>query len=150
MFLENIFGKIFESVTNKVLDIVDEKIEDVDLKNKLKAEIQKELINLQSQYLELIKYQLDTYKEIVKSELSSDSWLAKNWRPIVAIMLALVWFYSISPIPVLIAHYYNIDPKLLMLSQEDKSTVLYLLSGAFMVSYGIGRTIEKISKLKKL
>jgi hypothetical protein len=147
--ITEILSSIFGGFGQKILDIIDKHIEDKDLKNKLRAEIEKELINSQNKAFDLIKAYLDNQKEIIKAELNSDNWLAKSWRPLLALLFGFVFLMDALNINVLIGKLLGIDDtNILKLSAQDKDTILYMLSGAFMVSYGLGRTIEKISRIR--
>ena len=132
-----------------ILKIIDQYVEDKDLKNKLKAEIEKELIQAQEKSIDLVKFYLEQQKEIIRAELNSDSWLAKNWRPLLALLFGFVFVADALNLNLLIAKLLGLDnPQFFKLSAQDKDTILYLLSGAFMVSYGINRSIEKIFRIK--
>jgi len=147
--INKIIEAIFGGIGNSILRIIDQFVEDKDLKNKLRAEIEKELLQTQQKSLELVRSYLEYQKDIIKAELNSDSWLAKNWRPLLALLFGFVFITDALNINLLIAKLLGLNnPEYLKLSAQDKDTILYLLSGAFMVSYGINRSIEKIFRIK--
>ena len=65
------------SIEGKVLDIVDDVVEDKDEANRLKFEIQRQLIENKSNDLE-------TFAKIVLAE-AQGSWLQRNWRPLLMV-----------------------------------------------------------------
>ena len=62
------------SIGSKVLDIVDDVVEDKDEANRLKFEIQRQLIENKSS-------ELEASAKIVLAEVQG-SWLQRNWRPL--------------------------------------------------------------------
>ena len=84
------------SIGGKVLDIVDDVVEDKDEANRLKFEIQRQLIENKST-------ELESAAKIVLAE-AQGSWLQRNWRPLLMVTFAgLVvahWFgFTASDIP---------------------------------------------------
>jgi hypothetical protein len=84
------------TIGGKVLDIVDDVVEDKDAANKLKFQIQKQL-------LESKGTELEAQAKIVLAE-AQGSWLQRNWRPLLMVTFAgLVvahWFgFTASNIP---------------------------------------------------
>ena len=84
------------TIGGKVLDIVDEVVEDKDEANKLKYQIQRQLIETKSS-------ELEAQAKIVLAE-AQGSWLQRNWRPLLMVVFAgLVvahWFgFTASNIP---------------------------------------------------
>ena len=77
------------SIGGKVLDIVDDVVEDKDEANRLKFEIQRQLIENKSN-------ELESAAKIVLAE-AQGSWLQRNWRPLLMVtfvglvVVALVW-----------------------------------------------------------
>ena len=68
------------TIGGKVLDIVDDVVEDKDAANKLKFQIQKQL--LESKGMEL-----EAQAKIVLAE-AQGSWLQRNWRPMLMVTFA--------------------------------------------------------------
>ena len=84
------------SIGGKVLDIVDDVVEDKDEANRLKFEIQRQLIENKSS-------ELEAAAKIVLAE-AQDGWLQRNWRPLLMVTFAgLVvahWFgFTVPDIP---------------------------------------------------
>ena len=90
--LRNLIG----TIGGKVLDIVDDVVEDKDEANRLKFQIQRQLIETKSS-------ELEAQAKIVLAE-AQGSWLQRNWRPLLMVVFAgLVvahWFgFTASNIP---------------------------------------------------
>ena len=81
------------TIGGKVLDIVDDVVEDKDAANNLKFQIQKQLI-------ETKPTELEAQAKIVLAE-AQGSWLQRNWRPLLMVTFAgLVvahWFGFTAP-----------------------------------------------------
>jgi len=81
------------TIGGKVLDIVDDVVEDKDAANNLKFQIQKQLIETKSS-------ELEAQAKIVLAE-AQGSWLQRNWRPLLMVTFAgLVvahWFGFTAP-----------------------------------------------------
>ena len=71
---------LIETIGGKVLDIVDDVVEDKDAANKLKFQIQKQL-------LESKGTELEAQAKIVLAE-AQGSWLQRNWRPMPMVTFA--------------------------------------------------------------
>ena len=119
----------------KALGIVDKYIPDKDLAAKLKAELEATMLRLaQEQLLTLLKGQID----IVLAEVKGESWLQRNWRPI--LMLTSI---------TIIANNYIIAPYI-GLFFPDKELILELPGGLWALlnlgvgGYIAGRTVEKL------
>ncbi len=68
------------SIGGKVLDIVDDVVEDKDEANRLKFEIQRQLIENKSS-------ELEAAAKIVLAE-AQGGWLQRNWRPLLMVTFA--------------------------------------------------------------
>ena len=81
------------SIGGKVLDIVDDVVEDKDEANRLKFEIQRQLIENKSS-------ELEASAKIVLAE-AQGSWLLRNSRPLLMVTFALLvvahWFGLTAP-----------------------------------------------------
>ena len=81
------------SIGGKVLDIVDDVVEDKDEANLLKFEIQRQLIKNKSS-------ELEASAKIVLAE-AQGSWLQRNWRPLLEVTFSLLvvahWFGLTAP-----------------------------------------------------
>ena len=66
---------------------VDQLVEDKDLSTKLKNDLQKQAMNI-------LSTEVKAASSIIKAEVQSDSYLAKNWRPITMLVFVGIIFYS--------------------------------------------------------
>lgn len=119
----------------KALGIVDKYVPDKDLAAKLKADLEANMMQLaQEQLLTLLKGQID----IILAEVKGESWLQRNWRPI--LMLTSI---------TIIANNYIIAPYI-GLFFPDKELILELPGGLWALlnlgvgGYIAGRTVEKL------
>lgn len=115
-------GKIFDSVLDK---FVDDKSE----RNRLKAEINQALIDAEQKVV--LKA-----SENVKAEIQGDSWLQRNWRPLlmVSIVAILVNNYILFPYLSLFT-----DKVVVLDLPHDLFTLLTVGVGGYVV----GRSAEK-------
>lgn len=126
-------------IVEKVIGVVDQAVPDKDLKEKLKAEIESKLLELDYSALEK---EIDARAKIIVAEATGHSWLQRNWRPI--LMLTVV---------AIIANNYIIYPYLSLFT--DKAVILELPSELFTLmtigvgGYIVGRSGEKIVKSMK-
>jgi len=115
---------LLKSLGSEILDLIDQSIEDKDLKQKLKAEIQKSLLD---RSLELTRIQ----GEIIKSEAQSESFLTRNWRPLTMLtftsLMVADWLGFTAP---------NLTPELKMKLFD----IIHLGLGGYVV----GRSFEKV------
>jgi hypothetical protein len=81
------------TIGGKVLDIVDDVVEDKDEANKLKFEIQRRLIEQKSE-------EIASAAKIVLAE-AQGSWLQRNWRPLLMVtfsgLIMAHWFGFTAP-----------------------------------------------------
>ena len=120
-------GKILEPVTG----IIDKAVTDKDLKQRLKAEVTKVILDNEA---EIVKAQAS----IVIAEAKGQSWMQRNWRPL--LMLTIV---------AIIANNYIIVPYLGSNWPEhikvlDLPAGLYTLMSIGVGGYVTGRSGEKI------
>ena len=126
-----IIGEVFK----KVADIIKEKVEDKDKVNEIIAELQERLI------LSVDK-ELEERAKIILAEAQGESWLQRNWRPI--LMLTIV---------AIVANNYILVPwlslftsKVAVLSLPDRLWDLMVLG---VGGYIAGRSGEKIVRIWK-
>jgi len=120
---------LITTVVNKVADIIDKKIEDKDLANKIKAELTNELL---AKEYSRIEQELNAQKEIIVAEATGHSWLQRNWRPIT--MLVFVY---------IVAHNFIIAP-LFSLKELPIPPDMWELLKLGIGGYVIGRSVEKV------
>ena len=112
------------SIGGKVLDIVDDVVEDKDEANRLKFEIQRQLIENKSN-------ELESAAKIVLAE-AQGSWLQRNWRPLLMVTFA----------GLVVAHWFGFT------APDIPETVQNSLLNIVMVGVGgyvVGRSGEKIA-----
>jgi len=120
---------LITTVVNKVADIIDKKVEDKDLANKIKAELTNELLTKEYSRIE---QELNAKKEIIVAEATGHSWLQRNWRPIT--MLVFVY---------IIAHNFIIAP-LFSLKELPIPPDMWELLKLGIGGYVIGRSVEML------
>ncbi len=121
---------VVTTIVSKVADLIDQKVEDKDLANKLKAEIQTDILTKEYSRIE---QELDAQKAIIVAEATGHSWLQRNWRPIT--MLVFVY---------IIAHNYIIAP-LFGLQELAIPPDMWSLLKIGLGGYVIGRSVEKVA-----
>ena len=112
------------SIGGKVLDIVDDVVEDKDEANRLKFEIQRQLIENKSS-------ELESAAKIVLAE-AQGSWLQRNWRPLLMVTFA----------GLVVAHWFGFT------APDIPESVQNSLLNIVMVGVGgyvVGRSGEKIA-----
>ncbi len=120
-----VVGKVIDSVCN----IIDEAVEDKDLANKLKNELR---INQLSKLSSLAQKELDAQAQTITAEIQGESWLQRNWRPI----LMLTFTY-------IIAHNYVLAPIFSFPCAKIPPDMWQLLKIG-VGGYIIGRSAEKV------
>ena len=113
------------SIGCKVLDIVDDVVEDKDEANRLKFEIHRQLIENKSN-------ELESAAKIVLAE-AHDSWLQRNWRDLLMVTFAALvvahWFGLTAPdIPETVQ---NTLLNIVMVAGRSKGLVTYLPTSLF-------------------
>ena len=136
MNLLNLVSTIFEPFT-KLIDNVHTSTEEKEtLKNQALA-----LQNtITTQMIDYEKQLLESQSKIIVSEASSEHWIAANWRPIVALMLAFI-----------VANNYIIYPYLslfmdnapLMDIPPDLWVLLNIMIGGYVTSRGIEKSVKE-------
>ena len=130
-----LIAPIATAIVSKVADIIREKVEDTDKANELIAEIQREVFQYQT--TELVEQ-----SKIILAEIQGESWLQRNWRPI--LMLTVV---------AIVANNYLLAPYLNALF--GKGTVPFLelpeklwnLMTVGVGGYVVGRSAEKVTRI---
>ena len=127
---------IIGSIAEKIIGIIDKEIPDKDLREKLKTQIQLQLLDLQKDIVEQIQKEVEERAKVIRAEANSESWLTRNWRPITMLtFLALM-----------VAYYIGLTPPNL-----DKATVAEMLSviKIGLGGYIVGRSVEKAVRYLK-
>lgn len=130
-----IVGKIID----KGLDIVDDFVKDKDQAEKLKTEIKKQIENnTHEQEIAELKSQA----RIVTAEAKGESWLQRNWRPMLMLTVILIIANNYILFPYL--HAFTAKVKMLELPKG-----LWALLNIGVGGYVGGRTVEKFRQRTK-
>ena len=127
------FLPVIGTIIDKVLNVIDKSVEDKDLKERLKSEIQ--LTIFTKEYDKIIK-ELQVQRDIIVAEATGHSWLQRNWRPIIMLMFGY-----------LIAHNYILAP-LFGFQMLDIPSDVYQVIKIGLGGYVVGRSIEKTVAIK--
>ena len=129
-----VIGKLF----GKALDVVDSFVEDKDQANKIKGELNNLFINVDMQkFTEEIRAQ----SNVIQAEANSESFLARNWRPIIMLLFGIIIFNNYILNPWIGMIFTGIS--VMMPIPPEMWTLLKLgLSG-----YVVGRSVEKGIKI---
>ncbi|HAO02949.1 MAG TPA: hypothetical protein DCQ42_14835 [Halomonas sp.] len=125
----NLVAKALSAITGPLFGVIDKAVTDKDEANRLKSEIQSQLIESQDS---LLKAQM----QIILAEAQGESWLQRNWRPLLMIVIVAV-----------IANNYLLAPYLGAIFgvglQLDLPERLWDLMTIGVGGYVTGRTVEK-------
>ena len=124
------FLPIIGTVIDKVSDIIDQTVEDKDLANQLKSQIQ--LTILSKEYDNIAK-ELESKKDVIISETTGHSWLQRNWRPITMLVFVYIIAHNFIIAPLFNLKYLPIPP--------DMWGLLKIGMGGYI----FGRTVEKVA-----
>jgi len=112
------------TIGGKVLDIVDDVVEDKDAANNLKFQIQKQLIETKSS-------ELEAQAKIVLAE-AQGSWLQRNWRPLLMVTFA----------GLVVAHWFGFTaPDIPEIVQNSLLNIVMVGVGGYVM----GRSAEKVA-----
>lgn len=120
---------VIGKVVDKVSDIIDQKVEDKDLANQIKAELSQRAMSMDMA-------ELEAQKSIIVAEAESGNVLTSSWRPIT--MLCLVGC--------VMAHWLGFTPP--NLPNEQVLALLDIVQVG-LGGYVIGRSAEKVAKVWK-
>ena len=112
------------TIGGKVLDIVDDVVEDKDAANNLKFQIQKQLIETKSS-------ELEAQVKIVLAE-AQGSWLQRNWRPLLMITFA----------GLVVAHWFGFTAPNIPESVQNSLLNIVMVG---VGGYVMGRSAEKVA-----
>jgi len=125
----NLVAKALSAITGPLFGVIHKAVTDKDEANRLKSEIQSQLIESQDS---LLKAQM----QIILAEAQGESWLQRNWRPLLMIVIVAV-----------IANNYLLAPYLGAIFgvglQLDLPERLWDLMTIGVGGYVTGRTVEK-------
>jgi hypothetical protein len=130
-----IIGKIVAPILGKVFGIVDQLVEDKDLSAKLKAQIQMAVMSMD--HKEFMSA-LEAQKSIILAEATGASWLQRNWRPLLMLMIMVILFNNYAIVPYLML--FGIPATVLTFPAKMWTLLIIGVGG-----YVGGRTVEKAS-----
>jgi len=131
-----ILGKVVEGG----LDIVDDMVEDKDQANKLKAEIKKQI---EAQAHKERNALIQEQGKIVTAEVQGESWLQRNWRPLLMLIVIVIIANNYVLVPYLGAFF----PENIHILELPKG--LWAMLNIGVGGYVGGRSAEKIFSLNK-
>ena len=115
------------TIGGKVLDIVDDVVEDKDEANRLKFQIQRQLIETKSS-------ELEAQAKIVLAE-AQGSWLQRNWRPLLMVVFA----------GLVVAHWFGFTASNIPESVQNSLLNIVMVG---VGGYVMGRSAEKVVSIK--
>lgn len=132
-------GELIEKVGNTVDKFVTTGAEKEQMKQEMIKLVQEHEEKMQAQIVDQIKNEQDNVSKRWESDMSSDSWLSKNTRPITMLSL-LAFLYLIILSDSIIA--INLEVK------ENYIDLLQILLTTVVVAYFGGRSYEKGANIK--
>jgi len=131
---------ILGKITGGVTDIIGKKVEDKDLANELNAAITKQIMEQDHSEFETHMKESAT---IIRAEANSQSWLARNWRPMLMCLFGLI-----------IANNYILFPYVNLFAPQNAVLLpipvdLWDLLKLGIGGYVVGRSGEKIVQVMK-
>lgn len=118
-----------------IFGTVDQLVEDKDLAAKIKSD-------LQTKVLDIMQIEIKAASNIIMAEINSDSWLAKNWRPLTMMIFVAIIANNYLIYPYL-SLFWSVAPKLEI--PPDMWGLLKIGLGGYVV----GRSVEKGVKVWK-
>ena len=79
----NLIANILGTVAGPVMEVIDQAVTDTDQANRLKAELRRRLIDQQDAGLK-------ARMKVVLAEATGESWLQRNWRPLLMIVIVAI------------------------------------------------------------
>lgn len=137
--LSNIFIKIIEPITKVIDNVHTSDAERLELKNQLSASMVAAQIKVENIITERMKEQAS----VIKAEINSASYLARNWRPMLMCLFGII-----------IANNYIVAPYMASLTGASVSLPIppemWALLKLGVSGYIVGRSVEKgIEKWKQ-
>lgn len=125
---------VIGAILDKGLGIIDKCVEDKDLKTQLKAQFESQLLQLD---FSIISKQIEAQAQIIAAETQGRSWLQRNWRPILMLVVVAI-----------VANNYLLFPYLRLLfpgyvHMLDLPERLWDLMTLGVGGYIAGRSVEK-------
>lgn len=134
--MPNLISKILGTGAKETVDAIGNAIDKIDRseeKLELQLKYKQLLMDIESSYISYENKLLDNRSQIILSEAKGESWVQRNWRP----MLMLICIFIILNNYVLVPYF-----KLPMLLLDDN---IWNLMEMGVTGYVAGRSLEKIT-----
>ncbi len=144
-FFQKLFGKGITDIVSSVGDVIDRFTLTKEEKQKLKMEMQSQLMKLEGELEATYRKELDARQEIIKAEMAQGDLYTKRARPtiIYAGMLFIFFVYVLVPVIAFIGGA-NQSPAIELPGE------FWWAWGTVVGVYGVGRTAEKMGVTNKL
>jgi hypothetical protein len=132
-FLSKILGTGAKETVDAIGNAID-KIDKSDEKLEMQLKYKQLLMEIEGSYLNYENKLLESQSKIVESEAKGDSWLQRNWRPMLMVICMFIMLNNYVLVP-----YFNIPVATL----DDH---IWRLMEMGVTGYVAGRSLEKISE----
>jgi Holin of 3TMs, for gene-transfer release len=132
-FIAKILGIGAKETVDAIGNAID-KIDRSDEKLELQLKYKQLLVDIEGSYLDYENKLLESRSKIVEAEVKGESWLQRNWRPILMLICVFILFNNYVLVP-----YFNIP----MTVMDDH---IWNLMEVGIGGYVAGRSLEKISE----
>lgn len=132
-FIAKILGMGAKETVDAIGNAID-KIDRSDEKLELQLKYKQLLVDIEGSYLDYENKLLESRSKIVEAEVKGESWLQRNWRPILMLICVFILFNNYVLVP-----YFNIP----MTVMDDH---IWNLMEVGIGGYVAGRSLEKISE----
>lgn len=132
-FLGKILGAGAKETVTSIGEAID-RIDKSDEKLELQLKYKQLLMNIEGSYLDYENKLLENKVKIVESETKGESWLQRNWRPMLMCICMFILLTNYVLVP-----FFNIPPAIL----DDH---IWNLMELGIGGYVAGRSLEKISE----
>jgi hypothetical protein len=132
-FLSKILGTGVKETIDSIGNAID-KIDKSDEKLELQLKYKELLITMECACIDYESKLLDTKSRIIEAEVKGESWLQRNWRPIMMCICMFIIFSNYVLVP-----FFQITPAIL----DDH---IWRMMEFGITGYVAGRSLEKISE----
>ena len=132
-FLSKILGTGAKETVDAIGNAID-KIDKSDEKLELQLKYKQLLMEIEGSYLNYENKLLENQSKIVESEAKGESWLQRNWRPMLMLICMFIMLNNYVLVP-----YFNLPQTVL----DDH---IWTLMEMGVTGYVAGRSLEKISE----
>jgi len=134
------FAALIAPLTGIITKVLDKTVGDKDLKKRLKAEAMAQLLS--QDHTEFTSH-LREAASIIRAEAESQSWLARNWRPMLMCLFGLIVANNYIIFPYV--QHFSPESSVLLPIPQDLWGLLKIGVGGYVV----GRSAEKVAKVYK-